>query len=361
MWGNHGVPGRFADRARRVAERDREADTMSVDASLLGDCLTAPVDDDGFYVFSEPREFAHDEDDYDAHHGRETAVEHDPRLLASGRGLATLLREHGVDGDGPALEIGCGTGHITLGLVAAHAYPELLITDASPAFLRITRAKLASWGLEPSGVRYAILLAEEIERLPAGVFAAVFLRSTLHHILEVDAFIHAAAARLRAGGVLVFQEPCLEGFVVMGALAQCMPAVVESAGVELTPEQRERVEQFVQTVEFYARLDADKSEAEDKHLFRVDELMQMCDGAGLDLRFLPNTRFEVYALPPAKRPGRDRFTRFFRNYLRFCMGWPDDLLELFDRHLAPRCELVETIDASGNGPYLQGVFICTKR
>ena len=115
------------------------------------------------------------------------------------------------------------------------------------------------------------------------------------------------------------------------------------------------------TIRFYARRDVDKAAAEDKHLFRVDELMQLGGRCGLDVRFLPNTVFEecVDGIPPARRPGS--FFTFFRDYLRYCMAFDPELVGLFSEQFERHCELVEGLSRTGDGPYLHGTFVCRKR
>src|ERR1017187_6470395 len=76
-----------------------------------------------FSLISAPRSFAHEESLYDAQY------QCDPANLQVGRGLLALLKECGADFSCPAVEIGCGTGLLTLGLAADSPYPHFLITD----------------------------------------------------------------------------------------------------------------------------------------------------------------------------------------------------------------------------------------
>jgi len=146
---------------------------------------------DGMVYLSEPRFFAHKETEYDSQYNN------DPGNLSVGKGLVSLLRRCQADFHGPALEIGCGTGLLSLGLVAEKAYPVTILSEPSPDFLRITRKKMQLAGLDSPTVRYAILRAEELERLPADMFSLIVLRSTLHHVLDAKKFMHAAARARR--------------------------------------------------------------------------------------------------------------------------------------------------------------------
>jgi len=128
----------------------------------------------------------------------------------------------------------------------------------------------------------------------------------------------------------------------------------------LSEEQKKHVELFQHTMQFYARRDMDKSEAEDKHLFRVDELMVSARGVGLTLHFRPNMTFDHLAAKPRKRPAPDRFKKFFHEYLKYCMSWDERLIELFNAHLAPHCDWLDGLCDTGSPPYLHGVFLAQR-
>ena len=310
---------------------------------------------DGFPNISTPRRFAHDESKYDEQYAS------DPGNVMPGRGAVALLRETGADFAGPAVEIGCGTGLASLGLVEAAAYPATLLTDPSPAFLNITRGKVRRNNIDESRVRYAVLMAEEIERLPPGTFSLVLLRSTLHHVLDVGKFIADAARALRPGGALAFQEPCQEGYVLMAALVQFLPVLARTAGKPLTPAQQQHVVGFVNAMKYYSRRDLDKTAAEDKWLFRVDELAAQAAAAGLSIDFRANMALESFApredgTPP---PEPDAFTPFFRGYAKYCMSWDEGLMRAFDEHMPHYCKFIEEI--KGAQPHLHGVFVCRKK
>lgn len=314
--------------------------------------------EEGFVHISTPRRYAHEEAGYDQYYSN------DPANMNVGRGVVAMMREAGADLSGPAVEIGCGTGLVSLGLAAEAAegaYPLAVITDPSPEFLKITQKKIRAHGVSEERVAYAVLMGEEIDRLPEGEFSLVVLRSTLHHVLHVEKFIRDSARALRPGGVLAFQEPCMEGYVLMGALVQFLPALAAAAGKRLTEEQAAKVKLFADSMSFYTRRDVDKSRAEDKHLFRVDELMKTGEECGLTVRFHANTTFDAHANEPGSRPGPDLFGPFFRAYAKYCMAWDEGLMGLFDELLAPYAAYVDGASAGGSGPYQHGVFVCVKK
>jgi hypothetical protein len=162
-------------------------------------------------------------------------------------------------------------------------------------------------------------------------------------------------------GMLVFQEPCAEGYILMGAMAQFLPLVLEKMEGKISARHIEQVRLFTDAMSFYARRDIDKAGAEDKHLFRVDEIMKSCASAGLEAEFFPNRAFERFYDPAMSPVGGDDFFAFFRDYLKYCMSFDEKLVELFERHFRKYCRFVEVLSEGGGGPYMHGVFLCRKR
>jgi len=308
--------------------------------------------DDGVVQISPPRRFAHDESSWD---------EQAPPGRHVGRGLARLIELQGGDLSGPALEIGCGTGSMTVGLCESGLYPMNLITDPSPVFVRMARNALIKAGLNLDRSRFGILMAEDIGLLPAETFSLVAMRYTLHHIADVDRLFKAVSRVLKSGGIFAFEEPCWEGYVLMGAIAQFLPAVARADGVRLTEEQTNKLTLFTDTMRYYARRDVDKSQAEDKHLFRVDEIIHLGMQCGMEVAFVSNYHYEQFSgVTNWPICNGHNFTRFFHDYLKNCMGFDEALVRLFDHYLAPYCKYIEDLSGNDNGPYMHGLFCCRK-
>jgi len=107
--------------------------------SLLHDFLRSKSVLKGAYEISAARSYMHDETDYDRQYGLEQFPIDE--LTREAGHLMDICRKHGLAQGAPVLEIGCGTGRISVGL------PEmghLLITDPSPAFCGIVQRKLVS-------------------------------------------------------------------------------------------------------------------------------------------------------------------------------------------------------------------------
>ncbi len=307
----------------------------------------------GWLQLSPERAYAHAEDGYDAQYGVFAPEEEE------GQGLCALLATHGVDTRGPALEIGCGTGRLTYGLARHYPGPDFLITDPSPTFLRLTQKLFESAGPYPARQQFAVLNADDLGLLPPDMFSLIAMRSTLHHILKVEEFIAACARTLRPGGALLMgAEPCESGYILMAAVAQSIAPTLEAAGVELRPEWRKLLKVFTDTVKFYCRRDIDKTTAEDKHLFRVEELGELGAEHGLRLRFFPNATFADYA--PPLLPEFENFSVFFLNYLQYCMLFDLEFLKLIRRHMKAQLKYLDDCYRSHVGPVLTGVFLLKK-
>lgn len=305
-------------------------------------------------------------------------------------GILKMLGEVGADRSGPALEIGCGTGIFSRPLVHSDAYPSYLVTDASMEFVRMARAFVARPlpGLPPADetrVRYGLLLEDGLALLPGGRFSLVALRYVLHHILDWSGFIRDTARLLRPGGVLTFEEPCVEGFLLQAMLGSTLATLLQAEGIHASAaaqpglkaglrrlrrslgladatiaqaEERMRGQlgYFLDTIEFYNRRDVDKSQAEDKHLFRVDEVMRVGRENGLTVDFFPNTGYETLAAP---QPAIEFETEFFHN-LRTNFGFGEPIVDFARRALEPQLALIRRISAGGNRPYTKGVFACRR-
>jgi ubiquinone/menaquinone biosynthesis C-methylase UbiE len=324
--------------------------------STLKDALEKFPQEEGIYAISKSRFFQHPEEAYDAQYGHDTL---DLQYhLREGNALLDLCEEFGYDRANPALEIGCGTGRVTLSLVLSGRLGDFLITDPSPAFCRIAASKLGKL-TPPFNAKLAVLLAEEINRLPKNLFSLIVLRSTLHHILNVRQFFSDCAGILAPGGLILFEEPCYEGYVLMGAITQCMPEILKANRVRLNKKHLSDIQIFAEAMRFYARRDVDKSTAEDKHLFRVDELMRICLDYGMRLEHFPNRVFGN--IDRRNEPlESEYFERFYSDYMTYALAFDTDLVKTVMRYGKKYLEYFSPLSAAGAAPYTYGTFLCKK-
>ena len=325
--------------------------------SPLAEFLSRYASERGVLKISEPRSFQHPEEAYDQQYGI------DRLALAfhtdEGNGLLELCENFGYDPAGPILEIGCGTGRLSLSIALSAGSREILITDPSPAFCKITAGKLSALSVDPRKVKVAVLTAEDVSRLPKSTFSVILLRSVLHHILDVARFLAACSETLAPGGVLLFEEPCAEGYLLMGAITQFMPAVLRSKGIVLSAKHLKGIRIFADAMMYYARHDLDKSAAEDKHLFRPDEVGRICQGCNLQLEFFPNRVFAN--IRERNEPLPDNyFEQFYFGYVQYSLAWDRKLIDLFDKHAREYLRYFSPLAKNGALPYTYGTFLCKR-
>jgi ubiquinone/menaquinone biosynthesis C-methylase UbiE len=104
-----------------------------------------------------------------------------------------------------ALDLGCGTGVITLALVRRGFH--VLGIDHSPDMLAIAERKLAD---QPAPGSYR-LITGDVRQLPAAdaEFDFVTCQGLLHHLEEIDTCLAEVTRVLRPGGFFYISEPCL--------------------------------------------------------------------------------------------------------------------------------------------------------
>jgi 2-polyprenyl-3-methyl-5-hydroxy-6-metoxy-1,4-benzoquinol methylase len=249
---------------------------------------------------------------------------------------------------------------MSIGLAMQPEMGPLLITDPSPAFCRIVQNKLKEIEMKAESVDIAVLSAEDVSVLPAGSVSLILLRSVLHHITDVDGFLRSCAQVLPPGGLLVCEEPYYEGYMMMGFISQFMEDALANTGYTCTAEDRERIGFFTATMQFYCRRDVDKSTAEDKHLFRPDELMVSGRAVDLELTHFPNWRFTC-TQEQNERGYRGHFYRFFSSYIEACMSWPSDFSRRVAEAVHKYFEFFSTLEAAGQTtPHCFGTFVFRK-
>lgn len=104
------------------------------------------------------------------------------------------------------LELGCGSGNVSLRL--AERWPRAVFTfvDAAPEMLELTRARLAA--AHPEAARHAQFVAERFEELSleAAVIDVVVASLSLHHVADVSVVYERIAPMLVRGARLVMLD-----------------------------------------------------------------------------------------------------------------------------------------------------------
>lgn len=316
-----------------------------------------------YSVLSPARSFAHDEGDYDAQYLL------GDKDLRQGHGLSALLQNRNADTSSPALELGCGTGTLTLGLADKCPYPLLIVSDMSPAFLDITHQKMVNIGVDPSKIKLAVYDTDNVLYAPPReAFSLIAMRATLHHILHPEQFIAAISALLSPGGFFVVHEPCRDGFLILGMIAKMYaltrfspPFFNSMQNLFLGRHRKKYIEMATltwQTMVASARQDIDKSEMEDKHIFAPAEVINWGNRCGLQGEFIPNVEFREFS--KEFTPSKFSFAGFTKSYMQHCMSFPDDFVDDFCAFAKPYLEYVEESSRGTAPPAYYGVFLFKK-
>ena len=118
--------------------------------------------------------------------------------------MVQRLLEHIRPGARDILELGCGTGNLTLALLGKFKDARVTAVDASPEMTDVTMRRARERGLAD---RLSVVTAR-FEDLDAGAasFDLVTSSMSLHHVRDKQALYHAIARWLRPGGQLAFAD-----------------------------------------------------------------------------------------------------------------------------------------------------------
>jgi 2-polyprenyl-3-methyl-5-hydroxy-6-metoxy-1,4-benzoquinol methylase len=219
--------------------------------------------------------------DYDAVHGVTARM-----IRSIGAEWRELIERLGVPSE-DALEIGAGTGALTLGLLQEKAVGQLTATDVSHKFLRILAGRAAAY---PTFVSLVASDANE-PHFRSEAFDLIVGRSILHHLLDYDATLRQCHALLKPGGAAVFFEPVLEGKTIVALLMALVLRCEEMTdGHQLAPADRNKMRLMIRH-QLKAQLNPLDRESlariEDKYIFEIDHLKKVGRGAGFaEVEFL---------------------------------------------------------------------------
>ncbi len=337
--------------------------TLLATTSTITNWLTGLAQEFEFQCASQSIPFAHDEDSF-SKNLTDTKVSKE-----LGIGLNNLLEKYDADFTGPLLELGCGSGFLSQGIIAAPTFPLIIFSDTSTRFLQLTAKNLSQIDSNFRDYsRLIVLDGDELYKLPPKSISVIVMRSTLHHLKDIPGFFAAANCVLSDSGLLVLEEPLLDGHVLMAGLAQFIPVIAERAGVILTEHQLAQVKLFIDTIKYYASKTADKSVDGDRHLFRVDELLIQARNAGLELYSYPNVTLQEFSNtdarplnPSAARNQSWLFSNTMLDHFRLYMGFDADLVETIEQTFRPYLAFGDDLFAAENGPHTWGVFVAKKR
>jgi ubiquinone/menaquinone biosynthesis C-methylase UbiE len=181
----------------------------------------------------------------------------------------------GAQGRGRILEIGAGTGNLTLGLVRYGQFAEIHCSDVSPRFLGRLIDRVRETGSQDRFHAYLL----DANRLPFadGTFDAVVGHSILHHLLDFERTLEDVLRVLKPGGSAVFGEPMMETQALVFLFAGQILAVDQMlGGTRLSPSTRSVLEivarRGIAKAENLRTRGAKVAAFEDKYVFPAEHL-----------------------------------------------------------------------------------------
>ena len=104
------------------------------------------------------------------------------------------------------LELGCGSGNVSLRLVERWPDAEFTLVDGAPEMLARTRARLHE--MHPSAARRTHFVRQQFEALAleSGTIDVVVASLSLHHVVDVSAVYERVAPVMVSGGRLVMLD-----------------------------------------------------------------------------------------------------------------------------------------------------------
>ena len=283
----------------------------------------------------------------------------------AGAAIYRLYEHFGGRPNGVALEIGAGSGAATVGFVAAAKSMRVVVTDPSVPFLRILREKLRREGVTSEELIFGTLVGEDLSRFPSNALDLVFVQAAIHHVLDYRHFILETARILKPGGMLIFQEPFSEGYLMMLLAVEFMLRM-DGSTLTLSADDRRKIMGMRDAMLMQSNRCLPKDRYEDKHCFYTDEIMAVCWNAFDSVHFLRNQSFdsisdltaigEVAALPST----RSSITDYLRSFMVHHHLVSDDGAGTFDTYVAPALRPIDALYRQGDGPAMFAVVVAVK-
>ena len=101
------------------------------------------------------------------------------------------------------LELGCGTGNLSVRLAARFPRAALSFVDASSEMIAVARSRIE--GIQPAGVDFVTARFEDLD-FPAGSFDLVVSSISLHHVVDKGLLYERLRGFLRTGGRCCFAD-----------------------------------------------------------------------------------------------------------------------------------------------------------
>lgn len=181
-----------------------------------------------------------------------------------------LLQGLGKTGEN-AVEIGAGTGALTLGLLERQTFHTLVATDISLKFL----SHLRKYAAQYQGIEVVACDANNLNFHDES-FGVVIGRSILHHLVDYPSTLESAFRIIRQGGVAIFYEPLLQGKAFIALFAKLLLEAEQQQGGKVFDKlERNKIAALVRHItksKWYPQDMESLLKIEDKYIFDLDKL-----------------------------------------------------------------------------------------
>lgn len=228
---------------------------------------------------------------FDAHFRDKTMMSPE-QIDASARLAAHFLRRAGRIENKKILDMACGNGAITHGLLANAEVvnSDVFCFDHSAESMRVFLNSASH--LQTSNRLYPSLQDVHRSAYPDDFFDVIFGNAILHHFLQYEEVLAQVHRNLKRGGIAIFAEPFAYGYFWAAHL-------MKEAGASASLDARGRglLEFLVQNTFDRLNFASDRDRLErftDKHYFFDDELTNLCTDLGFKIHFAPFEQKEYY-------------------------------------------------------------------
>lgn len=180
------------------------------------------------------------------------------------------------------LDVGCGLGDITAGLVQS---PGVADSDVYAFDHSIQSLRRAAESIRPQNGNRVFFSAQDASRLcfAPGSFNIALGSAVLHHLVDPAAFLAQLRPLISTGGVAVFSEPFFNGYFWPTAI---LKRTIEELRVEINQPDLGLSGFILELVSFMARHEGDCADVEaleshtDKHFFQDAYILSAAAKAG---------------------------------------------------------------------------------
>lgn len=234
---------------------------------------------------------------------------------------------------GDVLEVGAGTGMLSLGMLSGSAFRSAVVTDVSQKMLLLNRNRMVKYlPAECGKITYATY-AGTTRLFADSSFDLCIANSVLHHVENYSRMLSDLASATKPGGSVLFIEPAVP---YHGAMSRSMADVICELITEgeATPADVRTIAAWVSDVRQRIAFSEDAeriNKLEDKHLFSRERLAIDAVAAGFTgVDIVPNyidMNGHLGCQEYARELGLPAifFDRFFAKYKRYAAFYFKDV------------------------------------